>query len=151
MIPNVIAAAHKLPRAETIREDLDRLLERNREIARIRGIADLVDELVLTGPLSADEWRATSSEKLPGGGDPRYAAYHRLKVDVALDALSDLVSRVVGIEADSEYGSALRCVIQAWFDAKYSEATRSETRRVHRGRQRRSSSSGSTCHTGNAG
>src|SRR5687768_15563802 len=30
VIENVIAAAHKLPRAETIREDIERLLERNR-------------------------------------------------------------------------------------------------------------------------
>jgi patatin-related protein len=122
VIPNVIAAAHKLPRAETIREDLERLLERNREIARIRGIADLVDELDVTDPVTADEWRVKSHQELPGGQDPRYAAYHRLKIDVALDALSDLVSRVVGVEADSEYASALRCVVQAWFDATYSEA-----------------------------
>jgi patatin-related protein len=122
VIPNVIAAAHKLPRAETIREDLERLLERNREIARIRGIADLVDDLVLTGPLVAEEWRSTPSKELPGGRDPRYAAYHRLKIDVALDALSDLVARVVAVEAESEYGSALRCVVQAWFEATYSEA-----------------------------
>ena len=121
VIPNVIAAAHSLPRAETIREDIERLLERNREIARIRGIADLVDDLDLTRPLSAEEWSSKSSEALPGGRDPRYAAYHRLKVDVALDALSDLVSRVVGIETDSEYASALRCVLQAWFDATYSD------------------------------
>ena len=29
--------------------------------------------------------------------------------------------RVVGIETDSEYASALRCVLQAWFDATYSD------------------------------
>ena len=28
----------------------------------------------------------------------------------------------MGIEPGSEYGSALRCVIQAWFEATYSEA-----------------------------
>lgn len=123
VVKNVIAAAHKLPRAETIREDLERLLERNREIQRIRGIADLVDKVDdLPDPLSAEEWRARSTEDLPRGRDPRYQAYHRLKIDVALDALSDTVSRIVGVEADSEYGSALRCVIQAWFDATYSEA-----------------------------
>ena len=66
MIPNVIAAAHSLPRAETIREDIERLLERNREIARIRGIADLVDDLDLTRPLSAEEWSSKSSEAVPG-------------------------------------------------------------------------------------
>jgi patatin-related protein len=122
LVPNVIAAAHKLPRAETIREDLERLLERNREIARIRGIADLVDQLDLRDPLTAEEWRAQSREDLPRGRDPRYATYFRLKIDVALDELSNLVARVLRVEADSEYGSALRCVIQAWFDATYSEA-----------------------------
>jgi patatin-related protein len=126
VIANVIAAAHKLPRAETIREDLERLLERNREIQRIRGIADLVDELDVPDPLTAEAWAAKSSEELLGERDPRYAAYHRLKIDVVLDALSDLVSRVVGVEADSEYGSALRCVIQAWFEATYAEAPTSE-------------------------
>jgi patatin-related protein len=119
VIPNVIAAAHKLPRAETIREDLERLLERNREIARIRGIVDLVDELAVTAPLPAEEWSSRSSENLPQAGDPRYVAYHRLKIDVALDELAALVSRIVRLEADSEYGSALRCVIQAWFDGTY--------------------------------
>ena len=126
VIKNVIAAAHKLPRAETIREDIERLLERNREIARIRGIADLVDGLEVTERLTAAEWSSRPSEALPGGSDPRYAAYHRLKIDVALDALSDLVSRVVGVEAGSEYASALRCVIQAWFEATYFEVTGSE-------------------------
>ena len=127
VIQNVIAAAHKLPRAETIREDIERLLERNREIARIRGIAELVDDMDLTQPLSAETWSATASDRLPGGQDPRYAAYHRLKIDVALDELANLVARIVRIEIDSEYASALRCVIQAWFEATYSEATRSET------------------------
>jgi patatin-related protein len=128
-IENVQAAALTLPRAETIRDDLEQVIKRNRQIGRIRDIVGVVDRTaddfpqltIITPPL--DIWRSQPlSEVLASrvGGLP-YVAYHRLKVAGVLDDLALMVTRVSGFSDESDEFAAIRCLIQAWAEQRYPE------------------------------
>jgi patatin-related protein len=129
-LENVQAAMFTLPRAEPIRDDLERLIKRNREIDRIRDIGRIVDltaddrfqKLVLPRyPL--EEWRRMTLAQMieKYGCGLQYAAYHRLKIVRALDDLAALVTRANDLNVDSDDYSAVRCLIQAWFERHYRE------------------------------
>jgi patatin-related protein len=127
VLKNVLAAAHTLPRSEPIRDDLDALVNRNREVARIRAIARIVDrtadefpeQLLERPPLRV--WLRTTSSQLIAEYGLSYAAYHRLKVATVLDELAETVSWLLGLRQDGDENAAVRLVLEAWFRNKYSE------------------------------
>jgi predicted acylesterase/phospholipase RssA len=97
---NVVAAVTGLPRAETIREDVDAVVRRSRAVARIRGV---------TGQIIA--------QALPAGGLPPASAnpaYRALRSEVVLDELAEAIGRAAGIAEDSDALYALRLVAGAW-------------------------------------
>jgi patatin-related protein len=100
---NVVAALTKLPRAETIREDVDAVVSRSRSIARIREVtAGVVEEVAAAAP---------------GGGGVLpvpSATYWALRRQVLVDELADSVGRVAGIAQDSDAQYALRLVAREW-------------------------------------
>jgi patatin-related protein len=126
-IANVRAALLGLPRTETIRDDLDRLLERNREIRRVRRLADVVDEISLREPEllyrgpPLETWLAQPATAMLAQQGPQYAAYHRLKVAGVLDDLAELVLRLLDLRSDSAEAVAVRRLLPIWFGARYPE------------------------------
>jgi hypothetical protein len=127
VLSNVLAAAHTLPRSEPIRDDLDALVNRNREVARVRAIARIVDrtadefpdQLLERPPLRV--WLQTTSSQLIAEYGLSYAAYHRLKVATVLDELADTASWLLGLRQDGDEKAAVRVVLEAWFRSRYSE------------------------------
>jgi len=103
---NSIEALITLHQYETIREDLRETLDRNRLIARVREITNLVEQDVET-------WRRggnPAAPRLPGSvyarrtladeihaRGPGYAGYHRLKVRAVTDELAAILGP--GVEA----------------------------------------------------
>ncbi len=109
-IRNSLDALITLPRDETIREDLQRVVERNRLIERVREITSHVDEDVkeFIGRVGAAEYqRRTLADEIRDRG-PGYAGYHRLKVR----AVTDDLTATLGQPSD---------VVDAWRRAHYSE------------------------------
>jgi predicted acylesterase/phospholipase RssA len=114
-IRNTLDALLTLPREETIREDLQRVIERNRLIERVQEITSHVDEDVreFVGRLGGTEYlRRTLADEIHDRG-PGYAGYHRLKVRAVTDDLAVILGQPSS-------------VIDVWRRAQYSE--RSENR-----------------------
>jgi patatin-related protein len=109
-IRNTIDALITLPREETIREDLQGVIERNQLIERVREITSHVDEDVgeFIGRVGGAEYqRRTLADEIHDRG-PGYAGYHRLKVRAVTDDLAAMLGQPF-------------CVVDAWRRAHYSE------------------------------
>jgi len=116
---NTMDALITLPREETIREDLQRVIDRNRLIERVQDITSHVDEDVteFIGRVGAAEYqRRTLADEIRDRG-PGYAGYHRLKVRAVTDDLAAMLGQPSG-------------VVDAWRRKHYSEQDpeRSESR-----------------------
>ena len=101
-IRNTLDALVTLPRDETIREDLQRVVERNRLIERVREITSHVDEDVrdFIGRVGAAEYqRRTLADEIRDRG-PGYAGYHRLKVRAVTDDLAAMLGQPSGVVDD---------------------------------------------------
>jgi patatin-related protein len=109
-IRNTIDALITLPRDETIREDLQRVIERNRLIQRVQEITSHVDTDVteFVGRIGGAAYqRRTLADEIRDRG-PGYAGYHRLKVRAVTDDLAAMLRQPF-------------CVVDAWRRAHYSE------------------------------
>jgi patatin-related protein len=109
-IRNTIDALLTLPRQETIREDLQRVIERNRLIERVHEITSHVKEDVkeFIGRVGGAEYRRrTLADEVRDRG-PGYAGYHRLKVRAVTDELAAMLG-----QASS--------VVDAWRRTHYAE------------------------------
>ncbi len=133
-----VRAARGLPSYETIREDLASLLDKNREIGRLetlrtfvdRSLADVDRQLndgsttIIPAVVTADQleqWRNTSADTLFKQRGILYASYYRLRIASVLDELAQLVGRHLSLSEGSDEVSAMRCLVQAWFERAYPE------------------------------
>ncbi len=119
-IKNVELQALMLPRQETIRDDLERVLERNRQIVRIDRILRALDEQLTGDPPPEPEqpW----SEQYATDEPPAYGGYLRLKVASVTDDLTLLIASVAGFSPDSSDFDAIRTIVRVWRDAHFSYA-----------------------------
>jgi patatin-related protein len=108
-IENSLAALISLPRYETIRQDLERILDRNRQVQRIRRAIEAVEEEVEV-PLSGIDPTVWLKQKTGGS----YTAYERLKIASVTDDLVDLVAKALEMDPRSGLGSAMRMLTDAW-------------------------------------
>jgi patatin-related protein len=115
-LENTKAALLDLPRKETIRDDLEALLQRNRDLWRLERITRTTDVGdVGQWRVSGTEW--TTQAPTERFADFRYAAYNRLKVATVLDELAEVATIAVGFDPDSDERSAIRCFVQAWYES----------------------------------
>ncbi|MCU1336162.1 MAG: Patatin [Bryobacterales bacterium] len=108
---NTLDALVTLPRQETIREDLQRVIERNRLIERVQEITSHVDTDVAgwsAGRTSGEEYQhRTLAEEIHDRG-PGYAGYHRLKVRAVTDDLASMLAQPATL-------------VDSWRRGRYSE------------------------------
>lgn len=99
-VQNSLAALISLPRYETIREDLMRLLVWNKEVARLKRV---LRDIKLP-------------EKAPEGYQQGYSyiAYQHLRVSATTDQMAERVSKSIGLDHTSGRADALRAVISQW-------------------------------------
>jgi patatin-related protein len=123
---NVQAAVLDLPRQETIREDLDRLYERNEMLERVANFAKNVDQdLQCLGEAEQKHARtrgqfidADLCEMIRLYG-VSYGAYHRLRVDETTRLIANLLARAAGHDPSSDAVVAIRELVAAWRSAHY--------------------------------
>ena len=121
---NIHAAAVDLPRRETIRDDLERIQERNDLLERIAAFSKDVDEDVLQArdegpPLSQEDFRKADLNDMIHRCGVNYGAYHRLKVDEITAMLTDLVARALGHDPNSDAVISIREVVERWRGKNY--------------------------------
>lgn len=154
-IENSLDALLKLPRYETIREDLEKVFERNRLMERIDSmIKNLERDKTQTNWVPAyaenkiyQKWEASGSKgdeplwAKPNLSDkewgqldladmnlrrgPGYVAYHRLEIAVVTDDFGRLLTRVAGFDEDSDNFLVFRYLVRAWRELAYTEYRKS--------------------------
>ena len=155
---NLNAATLLLPRAEPIRQDLERILARNRLAERIERAVREIDtdvdhgrtatELLyrferLPGATSSTDrssllehpsimggatWAATGMRDMIRAYGPGYGTYHRLKVAAVTSDLASLVARHAGFDEESDEGLAVRYLVSAWRQVTFVPDARKEGR-----------------------
>jgi patatin-related protein len=112
---NVLDALVTLPRYETIRQDLERVIEWNNNIARLRRVIDDVigyikgfDEEASKEELFRD-WRAS----------PSYRTYSRLRLSSCADQLGKRICTTLRYEPQSAQSEAVRAVVGQWREERF--------------------------------
>jgi patatin-related protein len=129
-ITSVLKAA-SLPRAETIREDLDRVRAHNLAAKRVMDITHTVeDALRLNTPRSASGDAHTEEHTVrwldERGAEARarglsYIVYHRLKVQQSVEKLALLIARAARFDDESDHSVAVRILVQVWVSRHYAD------------------------------
>jgi patatin-related protein len=111
-VQNSLAALITLPRYETIREDLMRLLAWNKEVARLKRV---LREIRIP-------------DQAPENYQQQYSfvAYQRLRVSATTDQMAERVSVSIGLDPSSGRAEALRSVIGEWRRAKWPQGQEQE-------------------------
>jgi len=133
--PNVLlnakAALIDLPTYETIREDLQRILQRNRTFHRIASIIDATNEdLDRNGggnrvqrryKFNSDQWRLMDMAAMVKYCGIYFLPYRRLRIASATDELTALIGRIKNIDERSDNFVAVRALLRAWRMEHYVE------------------------------
>ena len=121
---NVQAAVLTLPRKETIREDIERLYERNAIVQRISDFVKNVDADIGFLPYimprkSGDDFRTADLSNMINFYGIGYGAYHRIRVGEITNLLAEFVARAAGYDPSSDAIVAIRELVAAWRDRYY--------------------------------
>lgn len=134
-LENVLAQASGLPRYETIREDLQRVHNRNRLINRVRRITTEVeadfeeyrDKLQPKDLPNNIDWSEIGLEEVIEYKGKAFLLYYRLRVSALTDELARLATSYFRIDEDSDYSKVLRCLIRIWRENNFRENKRKDS------------------------
>ncbi|MFZ3117048.1 MAG: patatin-like protein [Variovorax sp.] len=137
-LSNSMAALVGIPRYETIREDLQAVLHRNRRIERIERLVQYSEATVeaATDP-SAEEagsaqprrrWSEMRCSDLIAHNGIAFLPYWRLRILSVTDKLADNLAARWGIDQDSDHLYALRAIVRAWRDQRFAEEGEPDTK-----------------------
>lgn len=123
-IGNAKAALLDLPGYETIRQDIERVNERNRLINRVNRIGDAIERDLSEAdwkrpPINEGEWETLDLAGMVRKFGSYYLPYRRLRIASASDELAKLVSSVAGLEENSAHFAGVRMLIRAWREVNY--------------------------------
>jgi len=130
VLENAAASLSAIPSYETIREDLERLLERNKLIERVSRLItgaenDVFEFLTIFGnkdanpPSTGESWEAKGLEDIVLWKGRTVLPYYRLRVAQLTDDLAKLVARMIGVSEESEYFQTIRTLVRIWRDDQY--------------------------------
>ena len=137
-IENSLAALTSIPQYETIREDLDAVLKRNRRIERIDRIVRQVETdvdgmqggafarmLALDG--KEPDWSTVDIEDLVRWYGVAFLPYRRLRTTTVTDDIADHLTRRWGQDRHSDRLYAMRALVRVWRDERYFDHARDKT------------------------
>ena len=130
-VQNALTALLGIPQYETIREDLNTVLKRNRRIDRVERIVRLAEQDVerLGGSYARvvlrdgqlPPWKDLSLDDMLAYYGPGFAPYRRLRVYAVSDWLTEQVAAAFGVDGESDRGYALRAVVRAWRESRFTD------------------------------
>ena len=125
-LQSVKAALLDLPSYETIREDLQRLQDRNALIMRVNEITDAIeqdleDSRLQRPKLEDGEWRTLDLAGMVQRFGIYYIPYRRLRIEAATDELARTVAKMLMLNEDSAKYVAVRALIRAWREKHYKD------------------------------
>lgn len=128
-IANLLAQGVNMPRYETIREDLQRLLERNRLIRRMNRITSDVERDFegnfdkLSGETfpGTIEWASAGLNEVAKHKGLSALPYYRLRISALTDDIAKMATAYFRVDEDSDYFMVLRSLIAVWRDDSFAE------------------------------
>jgi patatin-related protein len=129
-VSNALAALTGIPRYETIREDLQAVLQRNRRIERIERILRLADQPydedeVFKGVVLRDgrvpTWGSLTLDEMLQYYGHAFEPYWRLRVYAVTDELAERLAVRLGIDLGSDDIYALRALVRVWREQRFSD------------------------------
>jgi len=130
-LQNSLAALTSIPRYESIREDLQSVLSRNRRIERVErmvrlGEVDIERQadpfaglLKKYGPIPP--WASLKLSEMADYYGLAFLPYHRLRVYAVTDSLADRLGWRWGIHSGSDLHYGLRALVRVWRDRGFNE------------------------------
>ena len=133
-LQNVKAALLDLPLYETIREDLQRLTQRNVLISNINRIASTADQIeqdldragVAAPRMRAGEWESLDMAGLVRQFGIYYLPYRRLRIVAVTDRLADRIANIWRMEENSASHHVVKILVKAWRLKNYPDYHRAE-------------------------
>ncbi len=139
-LQNAVAALTSIPQYETIREDLQAVLKRNRRIERVERMVRLVESDVeshredpfaklLLQEGQVPDWAALDLGAMLDYYGSAFLPYRRLRLNTVSDELAQRLGARWGVDAASDLQYALRALVRAWREERYydHEAARTPT------------------------
>lgn len=142
-ISNSLAALTGIPRYETIRENLQEVLERNRTIERVERIVQEGerDLHAMLGKSFDPYWRILNDdvsaeippfpkclrEQMAKYYGPAFLAYRRMRTSAVTAKLADRLAELWGADRESDHRYALRMWVRKWCDHLYDEESSKKT------------------------
>ncbi|HAP28116.1 MAG TPA: hypothetical protein DCR74_21445 [Achromobacter sp.] len=130
-VENAAAALLSIPQYETIREDLEVVLHRNRTVERIErivrlGESDLEQQKTLfTGDIGGGktipDWKTLTMEGVISYYGRAFIPYFRLRVVTTTDVLAHALAAKWDIDRSSSEYQALRMLVWEWRERHYSD------------------------------
>lgn len=136
VLENAIASLSSIPGYETIREDLEKLFERNRLIERVNTIINSAEEDVFRQLANSSGDKIFVDEKEKKSGDwwakqgledvaelkgRAVLSYYRLRIASLTDDITRLVTKIIGIDDSSEYFALVRDLVRTWRTSRYKD------------------------------
>jgi patatin-related protein len=123
-IQNSMDALIVIPGYQTIRNDLMRVLERNRQATKInKTLAEVESEIQNDSAKCVTPPKAEGLQEIWFQPDDYYRAYYRMRSAEVTDKIATMLARIYCIDEDSAYFDALRSVVRVWREAIYSVAS----------------------------
>lgn len=130
-LQNSLAALAGIPRYETIREDLQSVLQRNRRIERVERMVRL-GELDIEGQNDPYSGVMQKDGRIPPWSSLRlsqmiryyglaFVPYQRLRVYSVTDTLADRLGLRWGIDRESDQQYALRALVRVWRESLFDD------------------------------
>jgi hypothetical protein len=119
-VENSLDALVVLPRYETIRQDIESVIEWNANISRLHRVLDDFER----------EIEAHAPADLLGVNDTlAYDSYWRLRLSGAADQLAGFVASCLGTDSTSAEGEAIRSIVGAWRDKRFGRVAPLESKK----------------------
>ena len=127
-LENVMAAVMSIPRYEPIREDLEKVLERNRLIRRVNQVLSQVDFVPTLKRSGRKPWVSNAllwsskylDKELLNWYGIGYAAYHQIRVADVLENLKNAFLRAFNWDETGQQADDLALLLDYWRHAYYS-------------------------------
>lgn len=130
-LQNLLAQASGLPRYETIREDLQVLLDHNRLVGRVSRLIKNVENDVYATLSSKSEikireqsgkgvdWERRTLKDVVELKGPAFLLYYRLRLIAVTDGIARLVTDLYGYNTDSDDFLVIRSLVRFWRENVY--------------------------------
>ncbi|MBM3737982.1 MAG: patatin-like protein [Acidobacteria bacterium] len=137
-VQNAWAGLSGLPRQETIREDIAKVQQRNREVERLRRLTADIDRVAGTlkssgtlQPLTGTTWMKLDTPAIAARYGRAGVVYRQLRVSLVTDELVALMCAHFGMPVDSAYGLVIRSVIRRWRREQYEKPVAGQADRLN--------------------